>query len=108
LENKYGRYPSFRALEKHWKDPQGNWPRTFTIVAGEPNELVASIHDRMPVILRPQDYGIWLGEKPANAEILSAACAPFPADEMRAYPISTRVNSPRNDDSGILEEAAVA
>jgi putative SOS response-associated peptidase YedK len=84
-------------------------------VTGEPNELVASIHNRMPVILRPQDYGIWLGEKPADAEALSAACAPFPAEdapfpaeEMRAYPISTRVNSPRNDDPAILEETAVA
>jgi putative SOS response-associated peptidase YedK len=60
----------------------------------------------LPVILRPQDYGIWLGAKPADAEALSAACAPIPAEEMRAYPISTRVNSPRNDESGILEEVA--
>jgi putative SOS response-associated peptidase YedK len=68
-------------LWENWKDPQGNWLRTFTIVTGEPNELVAPIHNRMPVILRPQDYGIWLGEKPADAETLSAACAPFPAEE---------------------------
>jgi putative SOS response-associated peptidase YedK len=91
----------------YWKDPQGNWLRTFTIVTGEPNELVAPIHNRMPVILRPQDYGIWPGEKPADAEALSAACAPIPTEEMRAYPISTRGNSSRNDDPAILEEAAV-
>lgn len=47
---------------------------SFTIVTGEPNELVAPIHNRMPVILRPEDYGIWLGEKPADAEALNAAC----------------------------------
>jgi putative SOS response-associated peptidase YedK len=58
----------------------------------------------MPVILRPEDYAIWLGEKPADAEALSAACAPIPAEDMRAYPISTRVNSPRNDDSEIVKE----
>jgi putative SOS response-associated peptidase YedK len=75
-------------------------------VTGEPNELVAPIHHRMPVILRPQDYGIWLGEKLADAEDLSAACAPIPAEDMRAYPISTRVNSPRNDDPAILEDGA--
>jgi hypothetical protein len=67
-------------------------------VTGEPNALVAPIHNRMPVILRLQDYGTWLGEKPADAEALSAACAPIPAEAMRAYSISTRVNSARNDD----------
>jgi putative SOS response-associated peptidase YedK len=91
-------------LWENWKDPEGQWLRTFTIVTGEPNELVAPIHNRMPVILRPEDYPIWLGEKPADADALSAACTPIPAEDMRAYPISTRVNSPRNDDVGILEE----
>jgi putative SOS response-associated peptidase YedK len=59
----------------------------------------------MPVILRPEDYGLWLGEKPADAEALSAACAPTPAEDMPAYPISTRVNGPRNDDPAILKKA---
>jgi putative SOS response-associated peptidase YedK len=58
------------------------------------------------VILRPDDYAIWLGEKPADAEALQAACRPFPAEAMRAYPISTRVNSPKNDDAAILHEVA--
>jgi hypothetical protein len=51
-------------------------------------------------ILRPEDYVICLGEKPADAEALSAACKPIPA------PISTRVNSPRNDDAEIVKELA--
>jgi putative SOS response-associated peptidase YedK len=82
---------SVGALKTTGRAPQGNWLRTFTIVTGEPNGLVAPIHNRMPVILRPQDYGIWLSESPADTEALSAACAPFPAEEMRAYPISTRI-----------------
>jgi len=90
-------------------DPQGNWLRTCTIVTGEPNELVVPIHGRTSVILRPQDYdGRWLGEKPADMEAPSAAYAPFPAEEMRAYPISTRVNSLRNDDPALLEQVASA
>jgi putative SOS response-associated peptidase YedK len=93
-------------LWENWKDPQGNWLRTFTIVTGEPNEPVASIHNRMPVILRSEDYGLCLGETPADAEALKSACALYPAEDMRAYPISTRVNSPRNDDAGILEPVA--
>jgi putative SOS response-associated peptidase YedK len=96
----------FAGLWENWKDPQGQWLRTFTIVTGEPNELVAPIHNRMPVILRQDDYAIWLGETPADAEALSAACRPYPAEDMRAYAISTRVNSSRNDDAGILEEVA--
>jgi putative SOS response-associated peptidase YedK len=69
------------------------------------DDRVAPIHNRMPAILRPEDYAIWLGERPADAEALSAACNPIPAEDMRACPINTRVNSPRNDDPTILEEA---
>lgn len=90
----------------NWREPDGNWLRTFTIVTGEPNELVASIHNRMPVILRPESLGFRLGEAPADDEALRAAYDPYPADKMRAYPISTRVNSPRNDDPEILRELA--
>jgi putative SOS response-associated peptidase YedK len=93
-------------LWENWKDPDGNWLRTFTIVTGEPNELVASIHNRMPLILRPEHFGIWLGEAPADDEALRAACMPYPADKMRADPISTRVNSPGNDDPDVLKELA--
>lgn len=88
----------------YWKDPEGNWLRTFTIITGEPNELVAPIHNRMPVILRPDNYGIWLGEKPTDTAALLAACTPHPAAEMRAHPISTRVNSVKNDDAEIVRE----
>jgi putative SOS response-associated peptidase YedK len=67
---------------------------------------MAPIHNRMPVILRPEHYGLWLGETPAEPEVLLAACAPIAAETMRAYPISTRVNSPKNDDVAILQEVA--
>jgi putative SOS response-associated peptidase YedK len=93
-------------LWENWKDPQGNWLRSFTIITGDPNELVAPVHNRMPVILRPDDYGLWLGETPADPEALRAACTPYPAEDMRAYPISTRVNSPKNDDADLLKEMA--
>jgi hypothetical protein len=60
---------------------------------------VADIHDRMPVILRPADYDRWLGLGPDPRDLLR----PFPADLMRMWPISTRVNAPRNDDPDLLE-----
>lgn len=93
----------FAGLWENWKDPEGHWIRTFVIVTGPPNELVAPIHNRMPVVLRPQDYGLWLGETPSDPDALEEACTPFPAEEMKAYPVSRAVNNVRNDDPSILE-----
>jgi putative SOS response-associated peptidase YedK len=61
--------------------------------------LVAAIHDRMPLIIAPGDYGRWLGDEPNPYDLMR----PFPAEPMRMWPISTRVNKPENDDSSILE-----
>ena len=63
------------------------------------NALVREIHDRMPAILRPEDYDRWLGEEPDPAELL----APFPAEPMVIWPVSPRVNSPRFDEPGLLD-----
>ena len=77
----------------------GEWLRTFAIITTDANELVAGIHDRMPVILAPSDYDQWLGEDPDPPGLMRQ----FPADLMRMWPISTRVNKPENDDPSILE-----
>lgn len=74
---------------------------TFTILTTRPNALLASIHDRMPVILRPENFQAWLSATDAPRDVFD----PFPAKEMAAYPISTRVNSPRNDDAKLIERA---
>jgi putative SOS response-associated peptidase YedK len=68
------------------------------VVTTNANELVASIHDRMPLILRPEDYDRWLGLEPDPSDLLR----PFPAEPMTMWPISTRVNSPKNDDPDLL------
>lgn len=80
--------------------PDGQLVETFTIVTTEPNELVATIHNRTPVIMDAKDYSRWLdAETPGGGELLK----PYPADEMRAYPDSTGVNKPANDDAGLIE-----
>jgi putative SOS response-associated peptidase YedK len=85
---------------ENWKDPtSGEWIRTFAIIATDANELVAAIHDRMPLIIAPGDYGRWLGDEPNPYDLMR----PFPAEPMQIWPISTRVNKPENDDSSILE-----
>jgi putative SOS response-associated peptidase YedK len=66
--------------------------------------MVAEIHDRMPLILAPGDYARWLGEKPDPHDLVR----PFPAEPMRMWPISTRVNKPENGDPSIVEPIDLA
>jgi len=72
------------------------------IIVGEPNPLAAAVHDRMPVILRPEDYDRWLSADSAIDE-LRALLKPFPAEEMRAYPVNRAVNSVKNDTPDCIE-----
>lgn len=68
-----------------------------TIITTAPNELMAQIHNRMPVILPPQAYEQWLDPAERRPEELNHLLQPFPADLMTAYPVSKLVNSPKND-----------
>jgi putative SOS response-associated peptidase YedK len=87
-------------LWENWKDPaSGEWIRTFVVITTGANELVAQIHDRMPLIIAPADYERWLGDEPDPHDLMR----PFPGELMRMWPISTRVNKPENDDPSILE-----
>ena len=86
-------------LWENWKDPAtGEWLRTFAVITTNANALVGTIHDRMPLILSPQDYDRWLSDEPDPRELLR----PFPAEPMTMWPVSTRVNTPKNDDPDIL------
>jgi putative SOS response-associated peptidase YedK len=92
-------------LWENWKDPaSGEWIRNFVIITTDANELVADIHDRMPLILAPTDYIRWLGEEPDPRDLMR----PFPAEPMRMWPISTKVNKPENDEPSIVEPIALA
>jgi putative SOS response-associated peptidase YedK len=84
-------------LWENWKNPtSGEWLRTFAIITTDANELVADIHDRMPLILALADYVRWLSDEPDPHDL-------SPAEPMRMWPISTRVNKPENDDPSIVE-----
>jgi putative SOS response-associated peptidase YedK len=74
------------------------------VITTDANSLVAEIHDRMPLIIATKDYLRWLGDEPDLHDLMR----PFPADVMRMWPISTRVNKPENDDPSIIEPLAVA
>jgi putative SOS response-associated peptidase YedK len=83
-----------------WKDPAtAEWVRTFGVITTDANALVAEIHDRVPLILAPGGYARWLGDEPDPTDLMQ----PFPAELMRMWPVSTRVNKPENDDASIVE-----
>jgi len=75
---------------------------TFTILTTSPNELVAPIHDRMPVIVASQDFDRWLDPK-VDAAGVADLLKPCPAEQMRAGPVGLGVNNPKNDDPSCVE-----
>ncbi len=89
-------------LWEMWSDPEGSMLQTCTILTTRPNEFMASIHNRMPVILEREDYDMWLdpGDDPQQALHL---LRPYPPEKMAAYPVTTLVNSPRNDLPACIE-----
>lgn len=89
-----------------WTDPRtGETLLSSTIITTTANPLVFEIHDRMPVILAPDRYGVWLNPGPAPDAALAECLVPFPARGMEAYEISTLVNDPRNDSADLIRPA---
>ena len=91
---------------EHWGIP-GEDILTFTILTTGANELMAVIHDRMPVIIKPEHYSTWLDPQLTDTAKILPLIEPYPSDRMEAYPISTRVNSPKNEGPVILERVAL-
>lgn len=94
---KTGKPFAFAGLWDEWAAADGSPIRSCTIVTTAPNKLMAAIHNRMPVILQPEDYETWLDASPRGADSLNPLIKAFPAGQMEAYPVSTLVNSPSND-----------
>jgi len=94
------RHPfAFAGLWENWKDPaREEWVRTYTILTTKPNDVVARLHDRMPVVLSPRDYDQWLDTTADPSSLIG----PYAIDDMVTWPVSTRVNKPENDDAAIL------
>jgi len=93
----------FAAIWEAWKTPEGSSLETFAILTTSANPLIAPIHDRMPVILHPDTYGLWLDQDTSNPKLLQPLYPPYPADLLTLHPVSARVNSPRNDDPACIE-----
>ena len=98
---------AFAGLWDHWMGPDGEEILSFTIVVTDANDIVRPVHDRMPVIVAPEDYAHWLGEDDAPTRDVIALMGPFPASAMTGHPVSRRVNSPANDDADLLEPVLI-
>ena len=94
---------SFAGIYSTWTNPQGEEVRTYAIITTEANELMAPIHNRMPVILRREDEATWLNPAETDPGPLLDLLRPYVADEMEAYPVSRAVNDPANDGPDLLE-----
>jgi putative SOS response-associated peptidase YedK len=94
---------AFAGLYDVWYDANSLAHPSYTLVTTQANELVAPLHDRMPVILKRVDEERWLtGDAPAPDE-MKKILGPYPAGEMEAYPVSSRVNSPDADDDRLIQ-----
>lgn len=88
---------TFGGIWEQWIDPNGEIIRTASIITTMPNELMSSIHDRMPLIIPGNDRMLWLSREETPPVQLIDLLRPYPADEMEAYEVSTLVNNPGND-----------
>jgi putative SOS response-associated peptidase YedK len=96
----------FAGLYEKWRSPLGEAITSCTIITTEPNELVRPIHDRMPVILPKEIEDSWLDPAVQDHHRLLALLQPYPAEDMEAYPVSSRVNSVKNNSPECIERVA--
>ncbi|HSM56486.1 MAG TPA: SOS response-associated peptidase [Candidatus Sulfomarinibacteraceae bacterium] len=84
-------------LWEHWQGADGSEIESCTILTTRPNDLIKPLHNRMPVILEPEDYDAWLQSDGRKQEELQHLLRPAADDMLEAYPISTFVNRPQNE-----------
>jgi putative SOS response-associated peptidase YedK len=91
-------------LWEHWKNPEGEWIRTFAIITIQSNRFLMDLHDRMPLIIEAKDRGRWMSEEEHPGDLLRS----HPSEGMTKWLVSTLVNSPKNNDRSLLEPLAAA
>ena len=101
-----GRQPiGLGGLWENWREPaSGEWIRTFAVITTDASELVAENPRAHAAYPAPKDYTRWLGDDPDPRDLMR----PYPAEPMRMWPISTRVNKPENDDPSIIDPVELA
>jgi putative SOS response-associated peptidase YedK len=101
-----GRPFALAGLWERWSRGRHGAVESCTLITTEANDLVRPLHERMPVIVPPDAYEVWLDPAVQHPVRLQPLLRPYRAEEMVAYPVSMRVNSPRNDDPGCVQSVA--
>ena len=104
IKLKSGEPFAFAALWESWKSPDGKTVNTCSILTTKANELMETIHERMPVILTKEAEKIWLDPKVRDAEVLGSLLQPFDSNKLEAYEVSDAVNSPKNNGPELIEK----
>jgi len=99
---------AFAGLWERWDKGDDGPIETFTIITTEAAKTITHIHPRMPTILEPHDYDGWLDTEADTDSLADLAKTQFPNEKMRAHPVSTRVNTPKNDEAELIEEVEVS
>jgi putative SOS response-associated peptidase YedK len=97
---------AFAGIWDRWKPPTGPLVESCAILTTSPNELLRDVHDRMPVILRPEHYSMWLNAPTSASGRLADILLPYDAGAMRRFPVSECVNDPANETPDCLIETA--
>jgi putative SOS response-associated peptidase YedK len=106
IRMKTGQPFAFAGLWESWNKGEGGEIHSCAIITTDANDLMREIHHRMPVIMPPEYYELWLDPAVREPERLLPLLEPYPAADMEAYPVSRRVNSPSNDEPGCVERVA--
>lgn len=93
----------FAGLWEKWRTPDGESLETCSILTTEANEALSAIHQRMPVILHPDTYDLWLDEDERKQDLRKELLRPFPASEMASYPVSPAINSPQHQGEELVQ-----
>ena len=97
---------TFAAVYDSWINEHGETVESCAIVTTGPNDFMASIHDRMPAILDEETVALWLDPSTTEADSLQHILVPSPGELMKAHPVSTRVNSYKNDDAELIKSVS--
>ncbi len=103
IHRKDGRPLTMAGLWEAWRDPTGEILESFTVITTQANAIVAPLHERMPAILPPEAYALWLDEHAADPASLQELLRAPAAEALEAYPVSPIVNNPANDTPACLK-----
>jgi putative SOS response-associated peptidase YedK len=103
---KSGAPMAFAGLWECWTGPNGEELETAAIVTTDANRMLSAIHSRMPVIVPPEGFDLWLNCAEVDAQTAAALIAPAPDDLLEAYEVSTAVNRTANDNAKLVERLA--